>query len=449
MNSFGITGKINADGYSIGVKGREYSVTYSREPWQRLKMKEALVDNILYGKTAQLRMIKDRLEYSTNEPFLKGFFDWGVERDIPKIADTKNIGTDKLISQFRKSQTVFASPEIKGSIFDGNATDENKALLGMSFGKDCFLTFGIAQEIGLDVTPVFFSDMVDYNPTELLMKKKIMEEFTSKFKKKVITVADNTDSVYYDPSIPDNCSSFDEINAMALFTLNLLPIAYSNSSRYVMFGNEHNHNDYYANRDGFRTFPSGDQASEYMERLNGKLRPLTAGNSRVVSLIEPIYNLAEMQLLGKRYPQFLPLIMSCLPKGDNKERWCSACPMCAKFYAFCLAVGIDVSKFGFRESMLQKKFWNLFPLFNEKPTRPYEKPKAQRDEQLLTFYLAYKNNAKGELIDLFKEKFLEEAKQKEEELRKKFFGINSSVSMPAKIKNAIVKIYKEELSDLG
>ena len=49
------------------------------------------------------------------------------------------------------------------------------------------------------------------------------------------------------------------------------------------------------------------------------------------------------------------------------------------------------------------------------------------------------------MIDEFREKFLDEAKKREDELYNKFFRIHDGVSIPGKIKGEINSIYKEEL----
>jgi len=63
---------------------------------------------------------------------------------------------------------------------------------------------------------------------------------------------------------------------------------------------------------------------------------------------------------------------------------------------------------------------------------------------MFAFYLAYRNNAKGYLIDLFKKKFLKEVIANEDKFYKKFFKISKFVNYP-KQKNEILSIYKEEL----
>jgi len=71
-----------------------------------------------------------------------------------------------------------------------------------------------------------------------------------------------------------------------------------------------------------------------------------------------------------------------------------------------------------------------------------------RDEQLLAFFLAYKNGKKGELIDLFKSLYLKEAEKREKELKEEYFGIHSTKTLPKELKDKLLNIYKEELKNL-
>jgi len=68
-----------------------------------------------------------------------------------------------------------------------------------------------------------------------------------------------------------------------------------------------------------------------------------------------------------------------------------------------------------------------------------------RDEQLLAFYLAYKQGYKGELIDLFTKLYLKEAEKREKELREDYFGIHSTKTLPKELKDKLLNIYQEEL----
>ena len=84
-------------------------------------------------------------------------------------------------------------------------------------------------------------------------------------------------------------------------------------------------------------------------------------------------------------------------------------------------------------------------IFNKKLKGRYEK--ASGDEQMkFAYYFAYKNGAKGYVMDLFKKKFLAEVKQDEDRLYKKYFGVHSAESIPKKLKKRVVSLYREQLA---
>ena len=75
-----------------------------------------------------------------------------------------------------------------------------------------------------------------------------------------------------------------------------------------------------------------------------------------------------------------------------------------EFIFFLKALNISPERVGFYQNdMLSLKKKNLYVIFNgENDLSSYGGSGLGKDEQLLAFYLAYKNGVKGELIDLFK-----------------------------------------------
>ena len=111
------------------------------------------------------------------------------------------------------------------------------------------------------------------------------------------------------------------------------------------------------------------------------------------------------------------------------------------------AFDIDPNRVGLRNTLLDKANRRLFCLFGGEEIDCYEKSKEARDQQLLAFLMAHQNGERGPLLELFKKKFLEEAQERENELRKTFFKIYKSKTMPKRIARLTSSIYKEELSD--
>lgn len=411
-----------------------------------------LFSNFLYSRAAPLPLvIASRLRFQTPRPYLKKFADFGVIGDLPRVSDKKNLSLAKLLARFNQSiknrQVIFQKPTPNEKILPKNPSQDSSALLAISFGKDSLLSYGLAREIGLDCHLVFNNEMESQTSREYFFKKQIIKNFSCEEKQKIEFLSENIDEIFYDKKIKNNIDELENTNGMLAFALELLPFAYFHRSRYLIFGNEQNLNDYYC-RAGRKTYPSFDQSSAYAKKLNYYLKNLTTGNLQVISLVEPIYNLAEMRLLYRRYPHLLKYLMSCSPAKSDPDKWCHRCPMCAKAFLYSAAIGGDPKKIGFKKDLFEKKYQELYPLFAKKITRPYEKPPQVKAEQLLAFLLAYRSGWRGSLIELFKQKYLGPAIRQEKSLRQKFFGLHPAPNLPPHLQSRLLPIFKQELKNL-
>jgi len=122
--------------------------------------------------------------------------------------------------------------------------------------------------------------------------------------------------------------------------------------------------------------------------------------------------------------------------------------MCAKAFLYSAAASGNPEKMKMARPMFSQKDRELYPLLAKKISRPYEKPRQVREEQLLSFLLAERNGWRGPLIDLFRKKYLAEALAKEKQLRRQFFGIHKFKTVPKIWQAKIAKIYHQELDYL-
>ena len=139
--------------------------------------------------------------------------------------------------------------------------------------------------------------------------------------------------------------------------------------------------------------------------------------------------------------------MSCFSEEEaRKRRWCGVCEKCARIYIFLKALNISPERVGFyQNNMLSLKKKNLYVIFNgENELSSYGGSGLGKDEQLLAFYLAYKNGVKGELIELFKKKYLDGVEKRKEKLIETYFGIHSSYTLPSVLRNRVINIFKKE-----
>jgi len=438
-----VKSKLLEKGFSINLL-KDCEVEYPKNIWKKLGIgsKKVIVGNLVYLKVSPYSMFNQEMHFDFSLPKLKELGDRGVMGDIPRIAGEDRISTRELIKKFQNKKIRFNDEEIK--VMDDFETKDS-ALIGMSFGKDSLLSYGIAKEIGLNSKLVMVQDFWDIEAEHKIF---LIKKFKKEFNETVDIIYDELDDIStYKTINRNNSEGIVNANAMNSYLAMLLPLAVNYQAKYVVFGNEQNFNDFFVNKDGFKVYPSYDQSSEWMTEQNNALEGFTNGKVQVSSFIEPIYNIAEVKVLFSRYPSIARYQMSCgLANSENREeRWCYNCPMCAKAFLYMKANDVDPRSVGFNSNFFDKKFERLYPLFSS-PTRIYEKPKAVRDEQLFAFYLAFRNGNNGYLIEKFRKKFLKEAKSREDELFNKFFKVYDAVSISGKLKWEINSIYREELA---
>ncbi|MBU0627712.1 MAG: hypothetical protein KKC75_00860 [Nanoarchaeota archaeon] len=438
-----IKNNLEEKGFSINLF-KDAALKYPSGIWENLSesVKRSIVDNLVYLKVSPyLVMHEDEFYFESSTPYLKEMGDKGIIGDMPRIAEEDNVSTKRLIEKFNNKKVRFRDSET--SVINDISSD-GSALIAMSFGKDSLLSYGIANEAGLNPKLAMVQDFWDIEASH---KLSLIERFEKEFRQKIELVHDRIDAISEYARL--NKSDSDGIvgaNAMNAYSVMLLPLAIRNNSSYIVFGNEQNFNDHFINDEGFKVYPSYEQSSEWMHEQNTALSGFTNNQVRVSSFVEPIYNLAEVKVLFKRYPDLAKYQMSCslLNTRKRKERWCYNCPMCAKSFLYLSANGVDPKTANFNTNLFGKEHIGLYPLFS-KPTRVYEKPLAVRDEQLFAFYLAYRGGVVGDLIEKFKVEFFEEAKSREDELHKKFLGVHEPKSMSGPVKGKVLSILKEEL----
>jgi len=438
-----IKSKLLKRGFSTNLF-EDASIEYIEGIWETIgrRIKEAVVENLVYLKVSPYTMFNNEIfDFDFSKPHFKELSDKSVLGDIPRISEEDKVNVDELVKKFNNKNIKFKDDNVK--VIDNIDVNES-CLIGMSFGKDSLLSYGIADEIGLKPKLVMVQDFWD---KEAEHKFDLLDKFEEEFDLDVNTIYDSLDDMSAYKRI--NKTSSEGIvgaNAMNSYIMMLMPFAVKYGSSRIIFGNEQNFNDYYL-KDNLRVYPSYEQSSEWMTHQNKALSAFTNNKVKVNSFIEPIYNIAEVKVLFNRYPQVAKYQMSCSLGNTRKrrERWCYNCPMCAKAFLYLKANNVDPKLVKFNFDFFNKECLKFYPLFNSDPERIYEKPKEVRDEQLFAFYLVFRNKATGYLIDKFKNEFLDEAKQREDELYKKFFGVHNSESISGSVKQKVESIFKEEL----
>ncbi len=443
--------KATAQGIELHIDDKKFSLDYPEEIWGSYptEFKEIMVNNYAFLKTIHLPQFMEstkKIYYSTKNPMFKHAIFNCILNNISFCADVDNLSTAEEIKRFMNLDFDFKG--ISTQIAEYPGILDEKAILSMSFGKESLLSYGVADEIKLEPKPVQTSD-VDC-PIENKHKKSIAQKFSREFKTKVWELVNNTSIIHRSMFWGNRKSEWGYGHLLTELSLNLLPFAHYLKAKYLILGNEQSCNDFYINKDGYKAYPVYDQSSEWMIQLDRMIKALTSSQGCVVSLVEPLNELAIIKILHSRYPNLGRYQISCFP--DDTEHGsdyylCQHCPKCARIFIFLLANGFDPKSFGYNTNMLDMKFRKLYSIFglDAGAKTGYDASGCGREEQLLAFYMAYKRGVKGQLIDVFKKKYLALAKEKEEDLMNAFFSVYRSKTLPAKIRTDVESIYKEEL----
>jgi len=441
-------------GLKFSVNDRKYELVYPEEVWKEYpeSLKKVTVDNFAFLKSLHLPQMLNNgnsLEFDTSYPlFHKPFYN-AMLNNISFCADVDGIPTEKNLKKFMNLSFSFKDFNVDYPEYEKELSE--KSVVNMSFGKDSLLTYALAQEIGIEPKAVFMED--NSVMIENQYKKDLIKRFSKEQGKEVWSFRNGTGVIhdYRHWKMPRTEWGYGHL-ITELF-LDIMPFAHKYGAKYILFGNEKSCDDSYVNKDGYQSYPVFDQSSDWMVELTNIARTLTNKQAKVVSLIEPLYELGIIKVLHQRYPEIGKFQMSCFPDESEygkKHFWCEHCSKCARIFIFLKANGIDPKNVGFKTDMLDYEKEHLYSCFGlEKKAGfavGYDASGMAREEQLYSFYLAYKNKVKGDLIVKFKKNFLDEARSREDELHKKFLGMHAAKTIPSKFLKPLGSIFKEELA---
>ncbi len=446
---------VTDDGIGLKINDHKFFLNYPKHIWQAYPktQQQILSQNIAFCYTFFLPYLVPtlkKMKYHMSVPLADPFLFKGFSYAIPSIAfvddNMKDRTTINLLRRLFEIDFIFSNkktefPKIR------RMSDHTHAVLPFSFGKDSLLTLSLCRELGLKVYPVYIAEP-GYH-FEYSLKQKLARDFYHDSEIKV-EFLENTLGVFRDSEGFVGWELY-----LTHYSLMLLPYVYAYNVGYVFFANEQSCNDTVTDKEGFRCNPVFEQSSSWILQ-NSLMASLIGGNSLTIgSLIEPLHEIAIIKILHNRYPEIAKYQMSCDPENSDKanmadRRWCENCSKCARIFIFLLANSIDPRRVGFSHNLLEEKYKSLFSVFglSDEHSYGYDASLAGQDEQLLAFYLAYKNGAKGHLMELFEKRYLELVEKRAVALRKKYFGIHSQLNVPQPFRSKLLGIYREELDSL-
>ncbi|MBI3619720.1 hypothetical protein HY214_01065 [Candidatus Roizmanbacteria bacterium] len=451
-HSLTVDAKITESGIEVFINADRFQIVYPKALWKATSRstKELLKDNIAYSATIfvpQMLNIQE-ISYRTARPLSETFFYKNGIYDMPVCAQVDGRSSVDYVKRFFNTRFLFRDEKIKlppGVSLARSGKKKKKALIPFSFGKESLLSYALAKEIGLE--PILVNFIEPSHEYEFPHKKKLIAAFEKEMGLRVPVVR-------YGPGIL-RYGRYWDLNTelgwglhVTEYLLLALPFAKHYEVDYIILGNEQSCNDTYLDKEGVLTFRAGyDQHREWTSQQS-LLISLAAGRSvEVISLVEPLYELAETRVLHHRYPREGKYQMSCFaikPEAKN-NRWCQNCEKCAYIFGMCAAYSRDLSPIGFTENLFDENHSHLYETFF---TRKKGSPNyGSQGELALAFYLANKNGWTGHSIKCFQKELLTKIKPELASLKKEYLGIHKTTNIPAIFKKKVLAIFKEELGE--
>ncbi|MEK6938948.1 MAG: hypothetical protein AABX04_07965 [Nanoarchaeota archaeon] len=462
MGSIDVNTKINLRGieliFSNPSVNRRLEVEFPEGVWENFpdKLKEIWTHNLVYLATVELTLMfkAKEIRYNTPFPLLKPFFD---ELFMKSFTYSGDVDSEQ---SFRYHQQLlnlnFSFSENAPSYQTIAPKVEESSINTLTFGKESLLSLGLAREIGLNPVPITVID----NDLDVEFRGEKIKSFTNKhlwnlipklekeLNLKVNTVKNELCKLRCNVEWDLDDTDLGSANVITEFLFLCLPFSYSHHSKYIVFGNENSCNKYYYSKEGVKCYAVYDQSPDWITHLNALTNILTQGKVQVVSLVQPLHEMAVAKVLYQRYPHLAKYQTSCHADELSAEenRWCHACAKCATCYVFMKGLGFNPEQVGLKD-MFKLEYKHLFSLFNTHKdiSQGYYSMQLARDEQLFAFHLAAKRGAQGELMDLFKKEFGKEAAAREEELREEIFKLHEPENIPLELWDKLKPIFEKEL----
>lgn len=446
MESLHVFRKIHNCGVDIKIKRKKYRLAYSRRLWEKFpqSLHKAFADSLAYVTTWHLPLVeKVKVVYHFAHPLIEPVFFKILFYSIPmNVFEHKNITTSTLLKNF---YNVNFRTQFKGLNFSYSGKKvkkqlKEKAIVLFSFGKESLLSYGLLQEMGVSPILIFMNE--PQSVFENAHKRKLAARFYKQLAQKVEFFPLSVGRLR---QATDMAWGWDIILSQYVFIL--VPYFFYYQPRYVFFGNEQSCNFFTRDQENYLINPVFEQSVSAMQLLQS-IPKLFFIQTHIGSLVEPIHEIFITYILHRRYPQVGRFQMSCFSeeKEAKKRRWCGVCEKCARIYIFFKALGISPEKVGFyNNDMLSLKKETLYVIFNHcQENSAYGGSGLGRDEQLLAFYLAYKNGVRGELMEKFSSLYLAQTEKRKQQLIDEYFGIHSSLSLPSNLRKRVLRIFAKE-----
>ncbi|MDH3352333.1 MAG: creatininase family protein, partial [Gammaproteobacteria bacterium] len=257
-------------------------------------------------------------------------------------------------------QAELLFPDVAAETVSSWETSRDKIAVLSSGGKDSLLTYGLLDEIGREVHPLFVNESGRHWFTALNAWRYFKEQVPHAGR-----VWTNSDRLFvwmlsHLPFIRKNHARIRadiypvRLWTVAIFIFGVLPLVRRHGIGQVTIGNEFDSSSRQSHSGITHYAAVYDQSRWFDEALT---RYYQRKNWNVVqfSMIRPLSELLIEKVLTERYPRLQKLQMSCHAAHMEKDaaRPCGRCEKCRRVIAMLTALGADATQCGYSPSQIR------------------------------------------------------------------------------------------------
>lgn len=444
-----VRSKLTNKGIVISVDNTKMSIVFPEKVWRKYPeaLKFVLKDNLSLSSTFFVPQILNAscISYDSARPISEAFLFKNGIYDMSNSAHIDKKSSTQYVKSFINTTSSFASEFIKTpkKISFVSKVSDKKIVIPFTFGKDTLLTLALAEEVGLKTLLVYFVEpthLYEYKHKKTLMRA--LHEETGHY---VYDVGYGPGRMRYGSLWNKKTELGWGLQTTEYVLLSLPFLHYWNASLIAM-GNEQSCKEAGMDEEGVLThWAAYDQNPDWTSQQGLLASMITGRRVDVISLVEPLHELAEIAVLHGRYPSLAQFQTSCLAndKKAKNNRWCQNCEKCGVMYIFFKSLDIDVTKLGFTENLFDSKHSHLFKnlLSPSKNTDYY----GVQEEVLFALYIAEQRGERGALLEAFQRKFLRRTRSRARRYFEEYLGIHKSSGVPSHIKKPVLAILEKQV----
>jgi len=308
------------------------------------------------------RFIREMIENTSREIYVKKF----LEPNPFLLESFKNFPAQKLKKYTNAAIKFVSNPSGRRASWELWPAQGNKHAILSSGGKDSLLSFGLLNEIGRDVHPIFINESGRHWYTALNAYRYFNKNMAN-----TVRVWTNSDRIFnwllrHLPFIRKDFSNLraDEypirLWTVAVFLFNALPLLKKRAIGRLIIGDEYDTSVRKVDK-GITHYDGLYDQSRYFDNYLSRYFMSKGWSIAQFSILRSLSELLILKILSERYPELQKQQVSCHAAHISGDRVlpCGKCEKCRRIIGMLTAIDKNPSNCGYQKKQIQDSLEKL------------------------------------------------------------------------------------------